>query len=125
MHFRVRKQVVQLVRMKYDPAIKRGRAQVVGSVKLASPILPAELREQLTAQEVAEFDTWVATQHRSHQLKQELAALTLAEQIDQAREWFEQQQCAENQEAARVLAEETMRSIKQLRRTLNQRGLLE
>lgn len=124
MHFRVRKQVVQLVRMKYDPAIKRGRAQVVGSVKLANPILPAELREQLTAQEVAEFDTWVATQHRSHQLKQELAALTLAEQIDQAREWFEQQGM-ENEETARVLAEETLRSIKQLRRTFNQRGLLE
>lgn len=124
MHFRVRKQVVQLVRMNYDPTIKRGRAQVVGSVKLANPILPAELREQLTAQEVAEFDTWVATQHRSHQLKQELAALTLAEQIDQAREWFEQQG-AENEETARVLAEETLRSIKQLRRTFNQRGLLD
>lgn len=124
MHFRVRKQVVQLVRMNYDPAIKRGRAQVVGSVKLANPILPAELREQLTAQEVAEFDTWVATQHRSHQLKQELAALTLAEQIDQAREWFEQQG-PENEETARVLAEEMLRSIKQLRRTFNQRGLLD
>ncbi|WP_027962465.1 hypothetical protein [Halomonas halodenitrificans] len=124
MHFRVRKQVVQLVRMNYDPAIKRGRAQVVGSVKLANPILPAELRGQLTAQEVAEFDTWVATQHRSHQLKQELAALTLAEQIDQAREWFEQQG-TENEETARVLAEETLRSIKQLRRTFNQRGLLD
>lgn len=124
MHFRVRKQVVQLVRMNYEPAIKRGRAQVVGSVKLANPILPAELREQLTAQEVAEFDTWVATQHRSHQLKQELAALTLAEQIDQAREWFEQQG-TENEETARVLAEETLRSVRQLRKTLNQQGLLE
>src|SRR5690625_983026 len=91
MHFRVRKQVVQLVRMSYDPDIKRGRTQVVGSVPLADPVLPDELSEQLTAEEVAEFSTWVATHHRARLLRQELAALSLAEQMDLARKWLEQQ----------------------------------
>ena len=117
MHFRVRKQVVQLVRMSYDPDIKRGRAQVVGSVPLADPALPDELSEQLTAEEVVEFSTWVATHHRARLLRQELAALSLAEQMDLARKWLEQQ---DDEEVADLLAEEWQRGWKALRRAMIQ-----
>lgn len=121
MHFRIRKQVVQLVRMNYDAAVKRGRAEVVGSVKLSDPILPEELRHLLTAQEVDEFDQWVATQYRSHQLKQELAALSLAEQIDLAKQWFEAEG---NSATAKIVADETQRSWKALRKKLMRLDIL-
>lgn len=120
MHFRVRKQVVQLVRMTYDSAIKRGRAQVVASVPLAQPELSPELRAQLTEEEIAEFDTWVATHHRQHMLKQELAALTLAEQIELARLWLEQQG---DEPVVGHMIEEWQRSWKALRRTITKQGL--
>lgn len=122
MHFRIRRHVVQLVRMTYDPSIKRGKAQVVGSVKLADPVLDDELLEKLTFDEVAEFELWVATHHRTNLLKQELAALTLAEQMEQARLWFEQQ---EEQGAAQQIANEALRSWQALRRVLKQRELLD
>ena len=122
MHFRIRKQVVQLVRMNYDASIKRGRAQVVGSVKLSDPVLPDELRDALTPQEIDEFEQWVATQHRSHRLKQELAALSLAEQIDLAKQWFEAEG---NSPTARITADEAQRSWKALRKKLIQLDILE
>jgi len=122
MHFRIRKQVVQLVRMNYDASIKRGRAQVVGSVKLSDPVLPDELREALTPQEIDEFEQWVATQHRSHRLKQELAALSLAEQIDLAKQWFEAEG---NSPTAKITADEAQRSWKALRKKLIQLDILE
>lgn len=122
MHFRIRKQVVQLVRMNYDASIKRGRAQVVGSVKLSNPVLPDELRDALTPQEIDEFEQWVATQHRSHRLKQELAALSLAEQIDLAKQWFEAEG---NSPTAKITADEAQRSWKALRKKLIQLDILE
>lgn len=122
MHFRIRRHVVQLVRMTYDPAIKRGRAEVVGTVKLVNPVLSDLLCDKLTSDEIAEFKAWQDTHHRTLQIKQELAALTLAEQIEQAQQWFEQQQ---NYERAQLVADGLLRSWMPLRRLLKQRGLLE
>ncbi|WP_281662151.1 hypothetical protein [Halomonas sp. Alg239-R46] len=123
MHFRIRRHVVQLVRMTYDSAIKRGRAEVVGSVKLVDPVLPDALREKLTSAEQLEFEAWLGTHHRTDQLKQELAALTLAEQMAQAQRWFERQ--GENQEEAQLVADGLLRSWQPLRKVLKQHGLLE
>lgn len=123
MHFRTRRHVVQLIRMTYDSTIRRGRAEVVGSVKLADPVLPDVLRTKLTSAELSEFETWVATRHRANWLKQELAALTLADQMEQAQLWFERQD--EGKEAARLVADGLLHSWQSLRRVLKQRGLLE
>tara|TARA_R110001583_G_scaffold195389_1_gene372651 strand:+ start:11852 stop:12181 length:330 start_codon:yes stop_codon:yes gene_type:complete len=109
--------------MTYDSAIKRGRAEVVGSVNLVDPVLPDALREKLTSAEQLEFEAWFATHHRTTQLKQELAALTLAEQMAQAQRWFERQ--GENQEEAQLVADGLLRSWQPLRKVLKQHGLLE
>lgn len=61
MHFRIRRHVVQLVRMTCDLAIKRSKAEVVGSVKLLDPALPDVLRQKLTNSEVAELESWLST----------------------------------------------------------------
>tara|TARA_R100000049_G_C1904666_1_gene53650 strand:+ start:366 stop:695 length:330 start_codon:yes stop_codon:yes gene_type:complete len=109
--------------MTYDSAIKRGRAEVVGSVKLANPVLPDTLRAKLTNVELVEFESWLTTHHRTDQLKQELAALTLAEQMAQAQRWFERQE--ENQEEAQLVADELLVNWQLLRKVLKRHGLLE
>jgi hypothetical protein len=53
MHFRVRKNVIQLIRVTYDAGKKKGVNTVVGSVRLNRPELSAELQLALTPAEVA------------------------------------------------------------------------
>lgn len=88
MHFRVRKNVVQLIRMRYEPERKRGKATVVGSVRLGNLTLPPDLLSQLTQEEVSEFERWVATKHQIDELRRQLAALTLADSMSEAEAWF-------------------------------------
>ena len=121
MHFRVRKNVVQLVRMEYRPEIKGGRAVVVGSVKLADPVLTEDLRAALTSDEVAEFQEWLATKHRVDTLEQELAALTLVDALQRAEAWFAR---AGDSAAARNAAGQIVPAWQSLRRTLSKKGLL-
>tara|TARA_R110002051_G_scaffold94820_1_gene164709 strand:- start:627 stop:956 length:330 start_codon:yes stop_codon:yes gene_type:complete len=109
--------------MTYDPSIKRGKAEIVGSVKLADPVLPDALRKKLTSSDISEFNTWLSTHRRTDMLKQELAALTLSEQMAIAQNWFEHQE--DTDEDAQLLAAELLRSWHLLRKVLKQRGLLE
>ena len=44
MHFRVRKNVIQLIRTTYDGSKKRGNNAIIGTVKLVSPELSDEVR---------------------------------------------------------------------------------
>ena len=64
MHFRLRKNVVQLVRTLYNPDTKKPRAVVVGSMLLKQPSVSAELRSKLTEDEVAEAEEWIEGQFR-------------------------------------------------------------
>jgi hypothetical protein len=122
MHFRVRKNVVQLVRMTYQAELKRGKSQIVGSVRLASLILSDELMASLTEEELSEFNHWVATKNHVDQLQEELAALTLAEQLQKAQTWFERQH---NSEAASAIAGDLVAQWQSLRRVLAKNDLLD
>lgn len=89
MHFRVRKHVIQLVRTTYEASRKKGVFTIVGTVSRVQPDLSDELKEQMTHEEVIEFNEWLSTQHRKAELQEELAALNLAVSMDEARKWFE------------------------------------
>lgn len=117
MHFRVRKNVVQLIRGVYDPQKKKGVAQIIGSVRLDDPVLGPELVALLTGEEVEAFHLWINTLHRTEQLKTELAALTLAEQMKLANTWFAQQS---NNGTAEQIANDIQIAWQALRRTLTQ-----
>ena len=91
MHFRVRKNVIQLIRTNYDETKKKGVNTIIGVVKLAKPELSTELRQVLTSEEVAAFEAWINTKHRTNVLREELAALTLAETLNLAEKWFERE----------------------------------
>lgn len=122
MHFRVRKNVVQLVRTNYERASGRPRAEVVGRVPLSEPALGSELVALLTADELREFDAWVAIQHRSMRAREEYAALTLAETLELAERWFAR---AEETPLAVSLANQLAPQWKSLKRTLKARGFSE
>ena len=122
MHFRVRKNVIQLVRMRYEPETKRGRSEIVGSIKLANPVLNEELQAQLTADEIAEFAHWLETHHRKESVRQELAALTLADTLALAEAWFQQQG---NSATAQDITPEILAAWQSLRRVLGKNKLID
>ena len=121
MHFRQRKNVVQLVRTSYNPLTKKPRTKVVGSMQLKQPELTRELKSKLTEDEIAEVEEWINGQFRMNSLKEELAALTLAESISTANRWFSRN--ADNPAAAAV-ALQVLPEFKALRKILRTRGLL-
>jgi hypothetical protein len=121
MHFRVRKNIIQLIRVAYDPSKKKGVNTVVGSVRLGKPDLPAELQLVLTPAEVAEFNAWLNTRHRADILRDELAALTLAETLAHAERWFEREG---DSNVARTVATDIFAQWQSLRRQMTKSGLL-
>ena len=121
MHFRLRKNVVQLVRTSYNPLTKKPRTKVVGSMPLKRPELSKELKSKLTGEEIAEVEEWINGQFRTISLKEELAALTLAESISAANRWFSRN---EDNPAAAAIALQVLPEFKALRKILRTKGLL-
>ena len=72
MQFRERAKVIQLIRTVYDPAIKRGRAEVVGSLDKDAPQLDEALRQACSPAELVEVETYLA--QRRQALTQESTA---------------------------------------------------
>jgi hypothetical protein len=122
MHFRTRKNVVQLVRNTYDANTKKAVATVVARMPLAEPALTAEIRMLLTPKEAEEAQNWIEAQHRLNTLKGELAVLELADKFGLAAQWFEQNA---DSNAARNAAEQILRSWQRLRTVLKKKGLIE
>jgi hypothetical protein len=121
MHFRIRKNVVQLVRTTYDPTDKKPKAAVVGRIPLGNPEVTESLRGALTPEEAVELEDWIAGQHRVAMLREELAALSLADQMDMAERWFARQG---DSRAATAAAAEMLPAYQRLRKTLKSKGLL-
>lgn len=121
MHFRIRKNVVQLVRTSYNPLTKKPRTKIVGRMQLKQPNLSKELKSKLTEDEIAEAEEWINGQFRTNSLKEELAALTLSESILAANRWFSRN--ADNP-AAMEIALQLLPAFKSLRKMLRGKGLL-
>jgi hypothetical protein len=121
MHFRLRKNVVQLVRTSYDRVAKKPKATVIGRMPLRQPELSSELKHKLTEDEIAEAEAWIEGQHRMNSLKEELAALTLPESILSANRWFSRN--ADNPTAAAIIPQ-LLPALQALRKTLRNKNLL-
>jgi len=122
MHFRNRKNVVQLVRNTYDPGSKKAVASVVARMPLAEPVLTEEIRNLLTEPEVQEVVAWIEDQHRVAVLRGELAVLELADNLALAARWFERNA---DSNVARNTAPQILQSWQRLRMTLKKAGLFE
>jgi len=55
MQFRERRRVIQVIRTTYDPALKRGRSTLLGTLDKAVPAVTEALRVACTAEELAEI----------------------------------------------------------------------
>lgn len=115
MHIRVRNQVAQLIRTTYDPATKKGKNTIIGRVKLDSLELDDALREALTPEELDQFKAWRENHALVHQLRSQLAALTLPEAMAEASRWLS---ANPDSEAARAAAANIQRELLTLRRAL-------
>jgi len=59
MQFRERRRVIQVIRTVYDPAIKRGKSEVVGRLAQDAPVIDDELRQSCTAEELCEVEEFL------------------------------------------------------------------
>jgi hypothetical protein len=121
MHFRPRKNAIQVIRTTYDPATKKGRSEIVGRIPKASLEVPAALQKACRADELAEVSSWVAEYAGYQRLRQEYAAKSLPEQLALAREWFELAAA----EPSRPLAAAIQREWAVLRAQLKKRGIVD
>ena len=121
MHFRLRKNVVQLIRTSYDPDRKKPRTAIVGRMPLSQPKLTRELKRKLTEDEIAEAEEWIDGQFRLNSLEEELAARTLPESISAAHRWFSRN--ADDPAAAAIIPQ-LLPALQALRKMLRKQGLL-
>jgi hypothetical protein len=121
MHFRERDQIVQIIRTKYDAALKRGKNEIVGRLVKANPKISDELAGTLTKEERKEVAAWIEGYAKVGRLKRELAVRTLQEQLTLAEEWFADQKGDD----ARFLAASLVPAWLRLRAALKKNGLVE
>lgn len=89
MQFRERSRVIQVIRTVYDPAIKRGRAEVVARLDKDNPEIDDDVRHSCSPAELAELEEFLAA--RNALLSRETtraAAETLAAQMRLAEAFF-------------------------------------
>ncbi len=115
MHFRIRKNVVQLIRTEYNPETQRPKTTVVGKIPRANPSLTEELAVLLSAHETEQAKAWINHHHRITLLQEEMAALTLADTLSLANRWFKRQG---ESETAIVVAAGLNPELNTLRKTL-------
>lgn len=89
MQFRERSRVIQVIRTVYDPAIKRGRAEVVARLDKDFPAVDDMVRTACSPDELAEIEAFLAA--RNALMSQETtraAAESLAPQMRLAEAYF-------------------------------------
>ena len=120
MHFRFRGNNIQVVKSQPDPSTGKAKSVPLGSINRATLSISEKLSRNCSAEELAEIRSWVKRYQRVHELKRQHAALTLAEQIEAAAEWFG----SAGAEEAQPLAEDVIVATGRLRKVLSKRGLL-
>ena len=115
MHFRNRNRVIQVIRTTYDPATKKPKVQLLGTVNKANPEISDELRLTCKPRELLELKAYLQNQHQLGRMELEMAARTLVIQIQKAAEWFDTAMVNTENE---VLAAEINRQFPMLRKKL-------
>jgi hypothetical protein len=122
MHFRFRKNIVQVVRTTYDPATKGPRTEIVGRLLRSDPKAAPELLAACTAEEAEEVQRWIGTHLKADAVAVEHAARSLAGQIAKAAEWFS---VTDDLDSAHLVVAEIHQQWSKLRAQLRRRGLLD
>jgi len=89
MQFRERRRVIQVIRTVYDPTLKRGRSEVVGTLDKDAPAVGEALRAACTAEELEEVGAYLRTRLNAQRgATARAGAETLPEQMRAAVEYF-------------------------------------
>ena len=92
MQIRTRNNTLTLIRIKYDPAIKRGRSICLGTLSKTAAEIPPDIDEKLTQKEREQLLPVLARYRMELELEcQAEAALALAKTIQRAALWYERQ----------------------------------
>jgi len=93
MQIRTRKNTLTLIRIKYDPTIKRGRSTCLGSLPKSAESIPPDVDAKLTEKERAKLNAVLAGHRATREIElQEIAARMLPLTIHRAALWYERQQ---------------------------------
>lgn len=84
MHFRMRENVVQLIRTTYDPDTKRGKPQLLGTVPRRTMALSEQMAAKLTTEEAAEFEAFARNYRNSIALQAKVHGYQLCDIVRQA-----------------------------------------
>lgn len=122
MHFRIRKNVIQLIRTTYDGTKKKGTNIIIGSVSLSKPEISQELSSKLTEAEMSDFQIWLDSQHKTKMLREEIAALSLADTLALAEKWFERE---DPNTSLQLAAQDATLQWQSLRKVFAKKGLLD
>ena len=120
MHFRFRGNNIQVVRSQPDHVTGKAKSVPLGSINRATLAISDRLRQNCSADELAEIEAWVKRYQAVDDMKRQHAAVTLPEQMAAATQWFE----TANPTEAREVADDILTATTVLRRMLNRRGLL-
>ncbi len=89
MQFRERRRVIQVIRTTYDPALKRGRSELLGTLDKAAPAVTDALHAACTAMELEEVARYLDGRRETERNATVRAGVeTLPEQMRRAAEYF-------------------------------------
>jgi hypothetical protein len=121
LQFQYRTHDIQVSRITVDPVTGQRQRVMLGAIDRATFAILPTLKANCSSDDLAEIDRWLTCRQRLDQLRAELAARTLPEQIQLAGKWLAD---AESEEQARALANDIRANWQRLRGTLQQRKLL-
>ena len=121
MQFQFHGHEVHVFRLSLDPATGQRQRTNLGMIDKTALTVSATLKANCSPAELTEIDRWLANRQRLAQLRAELAARTLPEQIQQVAQWLS---TTEPDEQTRRLAEDIRANWQRLRTALQQRDLL-
>lgn len=97
---------IQLIRTKYDPAIKRGRSIILGTLSIYAHEIPAAINEKITDVERAQLQPMLNENlTKLNRYREVNAVRNLPEVIRHAARWY--LQAGKNEENLSALADET------------------
>lgn len=111
MQFRERRRVIQVIRTTYDPALKRGRSTLLGTLDKAAPAIGDALRAACTAEELEEVKRFLDGRH-------EVGADSLPGQMRKAAAYFR----THNDAAALAFAAEVRAAWDELKEAMREAG---
>lgn len=114
MQFRERRRVIQVIRTTYDPALKRGRSELLGTLDKAAPVLTDALRAACTDKELAEIVDYLAGRRGDN----DAGAESLPEQMRKAAAYFHTHRDA----AAQTVAAEIRSAWEELKEAMREAG---